>query len=83
LHLQKAKELPAGRPDLHIPQELGKACSSRIGLTRAINSHPTRTILYNYSDVKEKVRRYRNWKAGVRGCKGRSRRGEDAACEWP
>jgi hypothetical protein len=59
-HVQKAKELPAGRPDLHIPQELGEACSSRIGLTRAINSHPTHTILYNYSHVKEKVKRYRS-----------------------
>jgi hypothetical protein len=61
LYVQKMKDLEEGRADVQIPEELGTACGSRIGLTHAIDDHPGGTVLYDYWKVKRNVKALRNF----------------------
>jgi hypothetical protein len=54
LYVQKLRDLEGGGADVQIPQELARDSSLRIGVRRAMDSHPGATVLDNYSQVKEK-----------------------------
>jgi len=55
LYVQKMQDLEDGGADVQIPQGLTGVCSPRIGVTRAMDSHPGVMVLDDYSEVKEKV----------------------------
>jgi hypothetical protein len=57
LDLHKLKGVTAASVDLHIPRELERNSprAARIALAHTINSHLGGNILYDYSEVKEKV----------------------------
>jgi len=56
LYVQKLRELQEGCVDLHIPKGVRESARPRIGSQRCIDIHPALTVLYNYQEVKRKVK---------------------------